>query len=358
MRGNEEQQEAVFSYVSLEQRVPSDHPLRKIRPMADRALEDLSALFDQIYAQGGRPSIAPERLLRALMLQVLYTIRSERLLMEQLDYNLLFRWFVGLRMDDPIWDATVFTKNRERLVNAEVAARFFEAVLKQAAQTQLLSDEHFTVDGTLVEAWANRKSFQPKKDPPKKGSGYGGQKLLRDTHESKTDPEARLFKRSAAGEIKPSYLAHLLTENRNGLVMQACVTESTTRAEREAALKMLQQLQPEGDRVTLGADKGYQERHFIENLRALKIRPHVAEYREQKYWPNALNPEERQDPGYGVSQRKRKLVEKVFGWIKSVAGLKKTKLRGRRRVEWSFQLAAASYNLLRLSKLLDEVAVL
>lgn len=358
MRGNQEQQEQVFSYVSLEQRVPQSHPLRKIRLMADRSLQEMSRLFDQIYAHVGRPSIAPERLLRALMLQVLYTIRSERLLMEQLDYNLLFRWFVGLQMDDAVWDVTVFTKNRERLVNAEVAQRFFTAVLQLASQANLLSDEHFTVDGTLIEAWASRKSFQPKKDPPQKGSGYGGQKLLRDTHESKTDPESRLYKRSAAGEIKPSYLGHLVTENRHGLVMRACVTESTTRAEREAALKMFEQLKVWGSRTTVGADKAYQERLFLDALRTLNIIPHVAEYQDQKYWPNSLRPEERQAPGYEISQQKRKLVEKVFGWIKSIAGLKKTKLRGRRRVEWAFQLAAATYNLLRLSKLLDQAAAM
>ncbi len=356
MRGNQGGQEEIFSYVSLEQRVPQNHPLRRMRTITDRALRDISELFDQIYARGGRPSIAPERLLRALLLQVLYTVRSERLLMEQLDYNLLFRWFVGLRMDDPVWDVTVFTKNRDRLVNAAVAQRFFEAVLQQAAEAKLLSDDHFTVDGTMVEAWANRKSFHPKKDPPKRGSGYGGQKLLRDTHESKTDPEARLFKRSAAGEIKPSYLGHLITENRNGLVMDACVTESSTRAEREAALAMVES-RSWGAGTTLGADKAYQEKVFLEKLRVLGVVPHVAEYREQNYWPNSLRREEREDPGFAVSQRKRKLIEKVFGWIKSVAGLKKTKLRGRKRVEWLFQLAAAAYNLLRLSKLLDQAAV-
>jgi transposase len=357
MRGNQEQQEEVFSYVCLEQRVPQNHPLRRIRSISDQALRELSGLFDQIYARGGRPSIAPERLLRALLLQVLYTIRSERLLMEQLDYNLLFRWFVGLRMDDGVWDVTVFTKNRDRLVNAEVAQRFFEAVLQQAAEAKLLSDEHFTVDGTMVEAWANRRSFHPRKEIPQKGSGYGGQKLLRDTHESKTDPEARLFKRSAAGEIKPSYLGHLITENRNGLVMDACVTESSTRGEREAALAMIEHRKLGRAGTTLGADKAYQEKVFLERLRVLGIVPHVAEYREQKYWPNALRSEERDDPGFGISQRKRKLVEKVFGWIKSIAGLKKTKLRGRKRVQWLFQLAAAAYNVLRLSKLLNEAVV-
>lgn len=356
MRGNQEQQGEIFSYLSLEQRVPQDHPLRRIRPITDRALRDLSGLFDQMYAQGGRPSIAPERLLRALLLQMLYTIRSERLLMEQLNYNLLFRWFVGLGMDDRVWDVTVFTKNRDRLVNAEAAQRFFEAVLKQAGEARLLSDEHFTVDGTMIEAWANRNSFHPKEKPPQRGSGYRGEKLLRDTHESKTDPEARLFKRSAAGEIKPSYLGHLLTENRNGLVMDVCLSESGSRAEREAALAMIEHRQLPA-RATLGADKGYQEEVFLEKLRALRIVPHVAEYREQKYWPNSLRPEERADPGFQISQRKRKLVEKVFGWIKTIAGLKKTKLRGRKRVEWVFQLAAAAYNVLRLSRLLNEGAV-
>ena len=242
MRGNDEQQGAVFSYVSAEQRIAAEHPLRRIRAMTDTALRELSAEFDGLYAAGGRPSIAPERLLRALLLQVLYSRRSERLLMEEMNYNLLFGWFVGLEMDDEVWDVTVFTKNRERLIAGEVAQKFFTAVLKQARGAAVLSDEHFTVDGRLIEAWANRRSFVEKQDPPQRGTGARGRKLLRDTHESKTDPEARLFRRSQAAESRPSYLGHVITENRNGLVMAACVTQSSTKAEREAALAMLPQI--------------------------------------------------------------------------------------------------------------------
>src|SRR6266705_2223346 len=222
MRGHDEQQGGMFSYISPEKRVPQDHPLRRIRGMTDAALQAMSPLFAQLYSRIGRPSIAPEKLLRALLLQAFYSVRSERLLMEQLDYNLLFRWFVGMNVDDAVWDVTVFTKNRDRLLEGEIAKVFFDQVLAQAAQQGLLSDEHFTVDGTLIEAWANRRSFHPKDDPPKRGSGHRGQKLLRDTHESRTDPEARLYKKSTAGEAKPSYLGHLVMENRQGLVRKSC----------------------------------------------------------------------------------------------------------------------------------------
>lgn len=354
MRGNDEQQGAVFSYVSAEQRIAADHPLRKMRAMTDAALRELSAEFDQLYAAGGRPSIAPEKLLRALLLQVLYTRRSERLLMEEMNYNLLFRWFVGLEMDDPVWDVTVFTKNRERLLAGAVAQKFFAAVVKQARVAGLLSDEHFTVDGTLLEAWANRRSFVEKQEPPRRGTGARGRKLLRDTHESKTDPEARLFRRSQAVEARPSYLGHVITENRNGLVVAACVTQSSTKAERAAGLEMLDGVpRALGKKATLGADKGYQEERFIAGLRARGIVPHVAEYAVlSKHWPNWLRPEEREDPGFGESQRKRKLVEQVFGWIKEVAGLRRTKFRGRRRVEWMFHLAVSALNLRRMQRLL------
>src|SRR5579863_3740003 len=233
MRGNDNRQEEVFSYVSMEKRVPKDHPLRRVRTMTDTALQGMSAEFDAMYARMGRPSIAPERLLRALLLQALYTVRSERQLMERLEYDLLFRWFVGLSMDEKVWDETVFTKNRERLLKGEVAELFFEQVVGQAKAQGLLSDEHFTVDGTMIEAWANRRSFQEKKDPPEQGSGRRGEKLLRDTHESKTDPEARLYKKSAAGEVKPAFIGHLVMENRSGLVRKPCVTEAGTRQERD-----------------------------------------------------------------------------------------------------------------------------
>src|SRR5271157_3424323 len=351
MRGNDEQQGAVFSYVSAEQRIASDHPLRQIRAMTDAALRELSAEFDALYAAGGRPSIAPERLLRALLLQVLYARRSERLLMEEMNYNLLFRWFVGLEMDDEVWDVTVFTKNRERLVAGEVAQKFFAAVLKQARGAALLSDEHFTVDGTLLEAWASRRSFEKKPGPPQRGTGARGRKLLRDTHASKTDPEARLFKRSGAVEAKPSYLGHVITENRHGLVGEANVTEAGQRAGREAALSMVGKLRRPGP-ATLGADKAYQEEHFIAALREQNFTPHVAEYAPSKHWPNWLRKEEREQAGFARSQQKRKLVEQVFGWIKVSAGMRRTKLRGKRRVDWMFRLAATAYNLVRMRKLL------
>jgi transposase len=353
MRGNDEQQGAVFSYVSAEQRIAADHPLRRIRAMTDAGLREMSAELDALYAAGGRPSIAPERLLRALLLQILYSRRSERLLMEEMNYNLLFRWFVGLEMDDEVWDVTGFTKNRERLIAGAVAQKFFAAVLQQARGAALLSDEHFTVDGTLLEAWASRRSFEKKPEPPQRGTGARGRKLLRDTHESKTDPEARLFRRSQAAESRPSYLGHVITENRNGLVVAACVTQSGQRAEREAGLAMLDEVSDGTRKITLGADKGYQEEHFIAGLRARQVVPHVAEYAvTSKHWPNWLRAEEREDPGFPQSQKKRKRVEQVFGWIKHVAGMRQTKLRGRRRVEWMFQLAAAALNLRRMQRLL------
>jgi transposase len=360
MRGSEEKQDGMFSYISAEKRVPAEHPLRRVREMVDAALEEMSAELERMYSRNGRPSIAPERLLRALLLQCFYSVRSERLLMEQLDYNLLFRWFVGLRMDDEIWDVTVFTKNRERLLEGEVAGKFFERVLEQARAKQLLSDEHFTVDGTLIEAWANRRSFHEKKDPPSRGSGQHGKKLLRDTHESKTDPESRLYKKSRAGEARPSYLGHLVIENRNGLIVKPCVTQSGKYEEREAALAMLRRIVPEIQarhnekrEITVGADKAYQEPRFVEGLRELGVIPHVAEYERPFSGASAnwLTVEEREHPGFPVSREKRKLVEKAFAWIKFVAGLRKTKFRGRRRVDWSFQLAAAAMNLIRLSKL-------
>jgi hypothetical protein len=258
-------------------------------------------------------------------------------------------------MDDEVWDVTVFTKNRERLIAGEVAQKFFTAVLKQARGAAVLSDEHFTVDGTLIEAWANRRSFVEKQDPPQRGTGARGRKLLRDTHESKTDPEARLFRRSQAAESRPSYLGHVITENRNGLVMAAWVTQSSTKAEREAALAMLPQISDGRRRITLGADKGYQEERFLAGLRARQVVPHVAEYAvASRHWPNWLRAEEREDPGFVQSQQKRKRVEQVFSWIKHVAGLRQTKFRGRRRVQWMFQLAAAALNLRRLQRLLPQ----
>jgi transposase len=362
MRGPDEKQATVFSYIPLEKRIPPDHPLRRIREMMDRGLNELWTHFEALYARRGRPSIAPERLLRALLLQALYSIRSETQLMEQLDYNLLYRWFVGLNADDGVWDATVFTKNRDRLMDGEVSQRLLEAVLRQASEKQLLSEEHFTVDGTLIQAWASRKSFVPKEKPPEKGSGTGGKKLLRDTHESKTDPEARLFKKSAAGEARPSYLGHLMIENRHGLVMAACATQSGTSEEREAALAMLdrwgrtpEQVNEQTPAITMGADKLYQERVFIAELRRRKVIPHIAEYEPNRSWPNWLSEQERNDAGYALSQQRRKLIEKVFGWAKLDSILRQVKVRGVRKVDWLFRFLATAANLVRMAKLIPAV---
>jgi len=359
MRGDEKQQSVMFSYIDLEQRVPSEHRLRALRAMVDQALDDLSVHFDALYARRGRPSIPPEQLLRALLLQVLYAIRSEQQLMEQVDYNLLFRWFVGLGMDERVWDATVFSKNRDRLLAGAVSQRLLVAVVEQARAQNLLSEEHFTVDGTLLEAWANRDSFAPKEPPPTEGTGARGRKLLRDTHESSTDAEARLYKKSTAGEAKPSYLGHVIIENRNGLVVAACATQSSTTAEREAALAMLDEMQRAGGspaagqkQVTLGADKLYQEQKFIEALRQRGIAPHVAEYEKPStHWPNFLTEAERNDPRRTISQKKRKLVEMVFGWGKLDSIMRKFKLHGVERVDWLFRLLATANNLVRMVKL-------
>ena len=362
MRGNDEQQGNVFSYINPEDRIPQEHPLRRIRQMTDTALRQMAHDFAPLYAAMGRPSIPPERLLRAMLLQFLYAIRGEALLMEQLNYNLLFRWFVGLNPDDEVWHATVFSKNRDRLLAGDIAQRFLDEVLQQAAQHDLLSDEHFTVDGTLMAAWASRRSFQPKDPPPTQGTGARGRKLLRDTHESKTDPDARLYKKSDAGQACPSYLGHVLIENRNGLVVAACATQSSATAEREAALRMLdgrgrspQQVSASTPTITLGADKHYQEAQFVTELRRRQVVPHVAEYRENPKWPNSLTAAERQHPGFTISQKKRKLVEKIFGWGKADSVLRQVKLRGQAKVDWFFRLLASAANLVRLVKLIPAV---
>jgi len=355
----------MYSYISLEERIPKDHRLRSIRKMVNQALEQLSGGFDEMYSRRGRPSIPPEHLIRALLLQLLYGLRSEAQLMEQIRYNLLFRWFVGLEMDDEVWDATVFTKNRDRLMKGEVAQGLLEEVLEQARAHGLLSEEHFTVDGTLLEAWANRRSFQEKDPKTVVGTGWGGSKLLRDTHESKTDSEARLYKKSTAGEAEPSYLGHVVIENRNGLVVAACATQSSTTAEREAALEMLEELgfekaepPPDGNtevasRATLGADKQYQDSTFVGELRARGVAPHVAEYEAgRNEWKNSLRPSERESAGFGISQKKRKLVEMVFGWGKLSSIMRQMKLKGRDKVDWLFRLLATANNLVRLVKLI------
>ncbi len=325
--------------------------------MTDRALERMDSKFDELYSSTGRPSIAPERLIRGLLLQVLYSVRSERQLIEQLDYNLLFRWFVGLEMDDEVWDVTVFTKNRERLINGGVSQELLEAVLVEAGENNLLSEEHFTVDGTLIQAWAAARSFEEKSDPPKpgEGSGYGGEVLLRDKVESKTDPEARLFKKATADKSVPSYQGHALMENRNGLVVGAEASQSATNAEREVALELLDRVlvtrHPEQE-VTVGADTQYQEEKFVEGLRQRKIAPHISEYVKGNLGKNSLNETERADPRRTISQRKRKLIERVFGWSKLDRPLRQVKLRGLKRVDWFFRLAITAYNLVRMRRLI------
>jgi transposase len=357
MRGDDPQQAAMFSYLSPEERVPKDHPLRPIRALVDGVLKELSRQFDTLYSHTGRPSIAPEKLLRALLLQVLYTIRSERLLMEQLDDNLLFRWFVGLNMDDAVWDPTVFSKNRERLLAGEVAQAFFDQVLAQARKRELLSDDHFTVDGTLIEAWAGQKSFQrkeaespspPPDDPGNPSIDFRGERRTNATHASTTDPEARLYKKAKGQEAKLAYLGHVLMENRHGLVVDTRVTQATGTAEREAALAMAQGI-PGQHRVTLGADKNYDTRDGVRELRELRVTPHVAQHTTGR--SSAIDRRTTRHPGYVISQRKRKCVEEVFGWLKTVGLLRKVRHRGVARVGWMFTFAAAVYNVVRMRTL-------
>jgi transposase len=362
MRGEDQQQSAMFSYVTMEQRIPGDHPVRAIRAMVDRALVGMDGKFNELYSHTGRPSIAPERLLRASLLMALYSIRSERQLMEQMQYNLLFRWFVGLEMDDAVWDVTVFTKNRERLIAGAVSQQLLSAVLDEARDHDLLSEEHFTVDGTLIQAWASARSFKEKSDPPKPGSGSGkkGAVLLRDKVDSSTDPDARLYKKSAADKSVAAYLGHALMENRNGLVVAAEATHAGNAAEREAALSMLDRTvaasnkRPAEQKITLGADTLYQEEKFVQDLRDRAVAPHISEYREKSsnLAKNSLTDEERADPRRTISQSKRKLIEKSFGWAKSVAGLRQVKLRGLKRVDWFYRLAMAAHNLVRMRKLI------
>jgi transposase len=346
----------MFSYISAERRVPKDHPLRPIRVIADAALKELDQRFAGMYAVMGRPSIPPERLLRALLLQVLYTVRSERLLMEHLDYNFLFRWFVGLSIDDAVWDVSVFTKNRDRLLKGEVAAAFFEAVLAQAGARGLLSDEHFTVDGTLIEAWAGQKSFKrrdshaaarpPKDDDPSNPSiDFHGERRRNDTHQSTSDPEARLARKGAGKEAKLSYAGHVLMENRNGLAVNCCVTKASGRAEAEAAVAMVEQI-PGWRRITLGADKGYDTKALVQAMREHRATPHFA--RKQT---STIDERTTRHPGYALSQRKRKRVEEIFGWVKTVGGLHKTRHRGAELVDWMFTFALAAYNMVRIRNL-------
>ena len=361
MRGDDLQQNAMFSYLSPEQRVPQEHPLRKLRPLVDQVLKSLSRRFEALYARGGRPSIAPEKLLRALLLQVLYTVRSERLLREELNYNLLFRWFVGLNMDDPVWDATVFSKNRERLLEGDIAQAFFEQVLAVARQRDLLSDEHFTVDGTLIEAWAGQKSFRkkteagslPPDDPGNPTVDFRGEKRSNATHRSTTDPDARLYKKAKGQEAKLGYLGHALTENRHGLVVDTCLTPAMGTAERAAALEMVKN-KSGSRRVTLGGDKNYDTRDFVQELRQCQVSPHVAQNSTNR--SSAIDGRTTRHAGYALSQKKRKRVEEVFAWMKTVGLMRKVRHRGRKLVAWMFTWTAAAYNLIRIAKLVEASA--
>jgi transposase len=352
MRGKDEQQLDVFSYISPEQRVPQDHPLRLLRAMTDQALQQLKPRFNRLYAKTGRPSIAPEKLLRALLLQALYSVRSERMLMEQLDYNLLFRWFVGLNMDDSVWDVTVFTKNRERLLDGDIAEAFFQAVLQQARERDLLSDEHFTVDGTLLEAWASLKSFQRKDGKPSArpdDPGNATERRSNETHESKTDPDAKLARKGKGKEARLSYNGNLLVENRNGLIVNTEVFEANGTAERDAALVMLEQIWGV-KQVTVGGDKAYDTADFVAECRNLKVTPHVAQNLERP-GGSAIDARTTQHVGYAISQRKRKRIEECFGWLKTIALLRKVRHRGIFKVGWVFTFASAAYNLVRMRNL-------
>jgi len=366
MRGSDSRSGSLFTLVDLEARVRPDHPLRAIRRFADAALGSLTAAFSRLYSGMGRPSIAPEMLLRAMLLQAFYSIRSERQLMERLEFDLLFRWFVGLGIDDPAWDHSVFSKNRERLLDGEIAAKFLAAVLAQPKVKRLLSTDHFSVDGTLIEAWASMKSFKPKATgggeppvPPASGGrnaevDFKGQKRSNETHESTTDPEARLYRKGSGMEARLCFIGHTLMENRSGLIVDARLTSADGHAERIAALSMIE---PRADRpraVTLGADKAYDAEDFVNELRSMNVRAHVAQNDNGRR--SAIDRRTTRHAGYAMSQKIRKRIEEGFGWIKTVAGQRKTRFKGKDRVGWAFTFAAAAYNLVRLPKLTGAAA--
>jgi transposase len=372
MRGTDDRTESLFSYVSCEARVPADHPLRLIRVVVDEALEVLSAEVERLYARIGRPSIPPEKLLRALLLQAFYSVRSERQLMEQLDYDLLFRWFVGLAMDAPVWDASTFSKNRDRLLAGDVAQAFLAAVIAQPRVRALMSSEHFSVDGTLIQAWASHKSFRPKGDgggpsaPLTAGGRNGeadwrGERRSNETHASTSDPDARLARKADGQSSILAYAGHVLMANRSGLVRLACATHASGTAERDAALALVNRLRlTVRGRITLGADKGYDTREHVDGLRARGVTPHIARNdhatKTGKRRRSSIDDRTMRHPGYAVSQVIRKRIEEVFGWIKSSAGLRQTRHRGLDRLGWTFTLAAAAYDLVRLPALLRRPA--
>lgn len=359
MRGIQDKQNALFSYVSQEDRIPQDHPLRKIRGLVNPMLEEMSHQFDKLYADCGRPSIPPEQLLMSLLVQIFYSIRSERLLMEELNYNLLFRWFVGLSMDDEVWDHSVFTKNRDRLLDGDIAQAFLNKVLSLARKRQLLSDEHFTVDGTLVEAWAGQKSFKEKgkgasssesDDPGNPTINFHGEKRTNDTHQSTTDPEARLYRKGRGKEAKLSFMGHVVMDNRHGLAVSVRYTQATGTAEREAAKEMIakdiRKKRREDRRITLGADKSYDTEDFVNELQGINVTPHVAQNNKRR--SSAIDKRTTRHVGYSISQRKRKLVEEIFGWVKTIALMRKTRHKGTARGGWMFTLAMAAYDLIRI----------
>jgi transposase len=358
VRGSDERSGSLFSYVDLERRVPKDHPLRPIRELANESLSELSGDFTALYAPLGRPSIPPEKLLRALLLQAFYTLRSERQLMERLEFDLLFRWFVGLGVDDPAWDHSVFSKNRDRVLEGEIARKFLAALLAQPKVRRLLSSDHFSVDGTLVEAWASMKSFKPKQegggDPPSGGgrnaeADFKGEKRSNETHASRSDPDALLYRKGSGMEAKLCFIGHALMENRNGIFVDARLTRVSGHAERLAALDMIG---PRADRphaITLDGDKNFDTKDFVMELREINVTPHVAQNTSRA---SAIDGRTTRHVGYAISQRIRKRIEEGFGWMKTIAGLRKTKYRGLEKVGWAFTFGAAAYNLVRLPKLM------
>lgn len=361
MRGSDTRTGELFSYVDLEKRVPANHPLRLVRGVVNDVLAALDGDFAKAYARDGRPSIPPERLLRALLLQAFYTIRSERQLMEQLDYNLLYRWFVGLGVDDPVWVPTVFTKNRDRLLEADVARKFLAELMDHKELRGLLSDEHFSVDGTQIAAWASMKSFKAKDgsgDPPGPGRNserdFHGEKRSNATHVSTTDPEAQLYRKGRGKEAKLSFMGHALMENRNGLIVAAALTKATGTAERTAAEEMIVRHSPGASRITVGADKGYDAASFVADMRALNVTPHIAQNISGRR--SAIDARTTRHPGYAVSQKKRKRIEEPFGWGKTIGGLARPMLRGVRKLGFKFTLTMAGYNLIRLPRLIEAQA--
>lgn len=352
MRGKAPKQSSMLCLMSPEERVPKDHPLRKVKSLADDALAKLSPTFDAMYSETGRPSVAPERLLKAMLLIALYSVRSDRQFCEQLDYNLLFRWFLDMDMLEESFDATTFTKNRQRLLDHDVAGEFFRTVVEQARSAHLMSHEHFSVDGTLIESWASMKSVRPKDDDDDHDSNgwsdFRGTKRTNDTHASKTDPDAKLTRKGAGQEAKLGYMGHALMENRNALLVDMLVTQASGYAEREAAIRMLDRARQSGRRITLGADRGYDARSFVEQLRTRDVTPHVAQYTSRR---SAIDARTTRHPGYPVSIRARMQIEKLFGWMKSIGGLRRSRTRGIERLQLSAYLIGAAYNLLRLSRL-------